>query len=161
MHRTCATVLGTAVLAIAGCGDSKDSSSSSSKSLTKAQFIAKADGICKDTKKAQQPYSNQIDKLHQGDLKKAAPILEGALGVSKSGLARLKALPSPSEDKATLDQYYAAADKVIAAHSDLTDAAKTDDAEKGKKVAATTDGLSADEGRLADKYGIKECDNVF
>lgn len=164
MHRTLVAVLGTAVVAVAGCGDSKDDSTSpsSAKPLTKAQFIDKANGICRDVKKAQQPFSDQIDALPRGgDIKKAAPILEGALRESRKGLRRLHELPSPSEDKATLDEYYLAADKVIAAHGQLTAVAKSGDRARGQKIASTTDGLSSDERRLASKYGFKECDNVF
>jgi hypothetical protein len=162
MHRTCAIALGTAALAIAGCGGSKDSSTSSSSTLTKAEFISKANGICRDTKKAQQPFSDRADKLKSGgDVKLVAPILEGGLKESRKGLARLHALPSPSQDKATLDKYYATIDKLLSVQAQLATAARAGDRKTAQKVGTTAGALGDDENRLALKYGIKDCDVVF
>lgn len=163
MLRTYAAVLGTAALVIAGCGDSSSSSDSKSAApLTKAQFIAKANGICSDTKKAQQPFSDQADALPRGgDIKLAVPILEGGLKESRKGLARLHDLPSPAQDKAKLDQYYEAVDKLLAAQVKLTAAAKSGDRAEGRRIAGTTDALGSNEEQLADSYGIKECSNAF
>ncbi len=160
-------MLGAAVLALAGCGDDKDepaanASGGAAKPLTKAQFIARADAICRDVKAAQQPYTDRIRALSRVDqLERLAPILEGAQEESRKGLQRLRALPAPEEDRATLDGYYAAAQKLLDAGAELAAAAKANDRARGRKVAASAGALSADEQRLADDYGLEDCNDVF
>jgi len=161
-------MIGTATLALAGCGGGgQDEPASggpgrSAKPLTKAQFIVRADAICADVKRAQEPYSERIRALSRGgELTRLTPILEAALGESRKGLGRLRALPAPGEDRATLDGYLAAADRLLAASTALTEAARSDDRAKGRRVAATADALSADEKRLADEYGFRECGDAF
>ena len=163
-------MVGAATLAVAaGCGggDGDDETASkdspgADKPLTKAQFIPRADAICRDVKQAQEPYSERIRALDRvDDLRRLAPSLDGASGESRKGLARLRALPPPREDRATLDAYYAAAARLVAASAQLTDAARSNDRAKGRKVAATSGPLSAEQMRLADEYGFEECDDAF
>jgi hypothetical protein len=153
--------LGAAALLTAGCGGG-DEGSSADKPLTKSQFIAQAGAICRDVKKAHKPYAEQVGKLPRNvEIKRVAPILEATLAESREGLARLRALQSPPADKAAIDAYYGAAEALLEAHSQLADAARTNDRATGERVAATTGALSADERRLATAYGLKDCDNVF
>ncbi len=165
MYRTCVAVLGAAALAMAGCGEEKGSSKASGgagKPLTKAQFIARADAVCRDVKRAQLPFTERVDKLpDRTSIARVAPLLEGSLAESRAGLARLRALPAPRRDKAALDAYFGSAARLLEAHRRLADAARTNDREAGEQVARTTDALSHDQRRLATAYGFKDCDNVF
>jgi len=160
-------MIGAATLAVGGCGDGEDepaatASGAGTKPLTKAQFIARTDAICRDVKRAQEPYARRIRALSRVDeLTRVTPILEGALGESREGLERLRALPAPREDRATLHAYYEAAGRLLAASAQLAAAARSDDRAKGREVAATAGSLSADEKRLADEYGFEDCDDVF
>ncbi|MEA2194869.1 MAG: hypothetical protein QOG42_1303, partial [Solirubrobacteraceae bacterium] len=156
----CVAVLGAAALVAGGCGGGDDSAAGTS--LTKAQFITRAAAVCRDVKKAHQPYAEQVDKLAPNvDLKRVAPLLQGTLAESRKGLARLRALTPPPADRAAIDAYYRAAEALLEAHSRLADAARTNDRATGEKVAAAVGGLSDDERRLATRYGLKDCDNVF
>ena len=170
MHRTCVAVLGAAMLAVAGCGGSddpqpaagSDGPDTAAPPLTKAQFIAKADGICREVNTAHKPYADKVDALPRGtDLRRVAPLLEGALMQSRKGLARLRALPAPAEGEAALEAYYVAAERVLEAHARLADAARRNDRPAGEKVARTTTALSDDERRLGSAYGLEDCNNVF
>lgn len=161
MRGTCVAVLGAVALGMAGCGGG-DEDSADGRSLTKAQFVARAGAICRDVKQAHQPYADRVNALPQGvDIKRVAPLLERTLAESRKGLTRLRALEPPPADKAAIDAYYSAAEKLLAAHAQLADAARTDDQQAGERVAATTGALSDDERRLATAYGLKDCDNVF
>jgi hypothetical protein len=160
MHRKWAAVLGVAAVALAGCGGDDDKGDENS--LTKAQFIAQAGAICRDVKRAHEPYAEKVDALPEGvGLTRVAPLLEATLVQSRKGLARLRSLKSPTADRAQVDAYYGAADALLEAHAQLADAARTDDRAKGEKVAATTGALSSNERRLATAYGLNDCDNVF
>jgi hypothetical protein len=145
-----------AALVIAGCGGD------AARTTTKAQFITKAAAVCRDVKQAQQPYSDQVDALPKGAaITRVAPLLEATLAESRRGLARLRALTSPAADRRQLDAYYAAAAKLLEAHSQLAGAARTNDRKAGDRVAARVGALSHEERRLATAYGLRDCDDVF
>lgn len=160
MHRTCVAVLGAAAVALAGCGGDDDKDGDTA--LTKAEFIAQAGAICRDVKRAHEPYAKKVNALPKGvDLRRVAPLVEATLEESREGLARLRALQPPPADRTAIVAYYTAAEALLEAHSQLADAARTNDRAAGQKVAATTAGLSSNERRLATAYGLKDCDNVF
>ncbi|HEV2776064.1 MAG TPA: hypothetical protein VGV90_10775 [Solirubrobacteraceae bacterium] len=166
MHRTCAAMLGAAALAIAGCGGGEDDRSEpGTEPLTKAPFIARADAICREVKQAQRPHTQRIQTVSRGAdaLRKVAPLLEAALAEARKGRQRLQTLraQAPREDRATLDAYFAAADRLLAAAARLAQAARADDRAAGRRLADTADALSADEQRLAGEYGLEDCGDVF
>jgi hypothetical protein len=160
MHRTCVALLSAAALAVAGCGGGdKDPGGGT---LTKAQFIAKATAVCRDTKKAQLPFTDKVNSLPDGtDIKRVAPLLVGALAQSRKGLTRLRAVPAPSEDKALLDAYFAAAERLLTALENLANAAKASNRPAGAKVAREAQALTADARQKATDYGLKGCGDVF
>jgi len=164
MYRTCVAMLGAAALAVAGCGgDDQDSGSSGGGgTLTKAQFITKAAAVCRDTKKAQLPYTDKVSKLpDRTDIKRVAPLLVGALGESRKGYDELRDLPAPKQDKAQLDAYFAAAERLLDALEDLANAAEESNRPAGAKVARETQALTADASVKAQDYGLKGCGDVF
>ena len=165
MYRTCVALLGAAALAVAGCGgdDGKDAGSSGGgPALTKAQFIAKATTICRDTKKAQLPFTDKVASLpDRTDIKRVAPLLVSALGESRKGYDKLRALPAPKQDKVLLDRYFAAAGRLLDALEDLANAAKASNRPAGAKVARETAALTADARTKAQAYGLTGCGDVF
>lgn len=162
-------LLGAASLAVAGCGGGGEAEPAArdpagAAALTKAQFIARADAVCREIKQAQGPYNERVRELPRGAaLERVAPILEGALGESRKGLERLRDLQAqaPDEDRATFGDYLAAAGRLVAESAKLAEAARSGDRAAGREVAATADALSADEQRLADEYGLEDCGDVF
>jgi len=165
MHRTRVAMLGAATLAVAGCGGGGDDArEGSAEPLTKAPLIDRADAICREVKRAQQPHTDRLRALTRGaDLRRVAPILEDALAQTRKGRERLQTLraQAPREDRATLDAYFAAADKLLAASERLAEAAKSGDLAEGRRVAATADALSEEQQRRADEYGFEDCGDVF
>ncbi|MBW3608680.1 MAG: hypothetical protein KY463_10040 [Actinobacteria bacterium] len=169
MQRRCVAMLGAAALAVSGCGGGDEQpaandGTAAAAPLTKAQFVARADAVCREIKQAQRPYTDRLRSLEHGtELERVAPILEGALEESRKGLRRLRELraQAPREDRATFDTYLAAAERLLAQSAKLSEAAKADDRAAGREVAATVDALSADEQRLADEYGLDHCGDVF
>jgi len=157
-HRIGVALLGAAALLVSGCGGGDDAD----EPATKAQFVTQAAAVCRDVKQAHQPHAEKVDQLPEGaGLERVAPLLEATLEQSRQGLARLRALDAPAADKRAIDAYYGAADKLLEAHAELADAARTDDRARGEKVAATVEALSNDERRLAAAYGLKHCEDVF
>jgi hypothetical protein len=153
-------MLGAAALAVAGCGgDDKDSGGAT---LTKAQFIAKATAVCRDTKKAQLPFTDKVNSMPDGtDIKRVAPLLVSALAQSRKGLTKLRAVPAPSKDKALLDAYFAATERLLDALEDIAKAAKATNHPAAPKVAREAQALTADARQKATDYGLKGCGDVF
>lgn len=169
MHRTCLAMLGAAALAAAGCGGGDDEppageAARTATALAKPAFVARANAVCRDVKRAQRPYNDRVEELARGaELEHVAPLLEGALRESRMGYDRLRDLraQAPAQDRATFDAYLAAAERLLDESAKLAEAAKAGDRAAGLAVAATADALSADEQRLAGEYGIEDCADVF
>lgn len=158
MRKRLVAVLGTAALVAAGCGDDDKESGSASESLTKAEYIAKADGICREVNTATKPFEDKLDALNEdSDVSELAPILEGGLAEERKGRDRLRELPAPSEDKATLDDYYVTADKTLDLGAQLEDAAEASDEAKVKQLVDDNEDLDPEQKRLARQYGFKFC----
>jgi hypothetical protein len=153
---------------VAGCGDDKSSTSSSpppdgpgqvaAAPPPKAAYIARADAICRDVAEAAKKYQDQIDALPPGSRPSAASgILDAGLADTRRALARLRALPAPSEDRATLDAYYESFGTSLSVYTKLVDAARDNDREQATKFASQTDALATEQRRLAKRYGFREC----
>ena len=161
MHRTCVAVLGAVALAVAGCGGG-DEDPASDETLTSAQFVAQAEAICRDVRRAHQPYTEQIEQLGaRPNLKRLAPIIEATHAASRKGLARLRALERPPEDKGKIDAYLATAEKLLDVQGRLARSARAGDRGKAYKVSAPTLALSQDQRRQARAYGLEDCENLF
>ncbi len=150
-------VLCSATLAAAGCGDDGDSSSAG-KALTKAQYIAQADRICREVEAATKTYADQVDALPEGSgTERIGNILDGGLAETRKGVDRLKALQAPSEDRATVKAYFSSIDKAIVVYEGLVQAVRAEDEAKAKRYARQADPLFDEQRRLARQYGFKQC----
>ena len=149
--------LGSAVLVVAACGDDGDSVSAG-KPLTKAQYISQADRICREVEASTKTYSDQVDKLPAGaGPERIGSILDGGLAQTRKGVERLKALRAPSEDKATVEAYFASIDKAIVAYEGLVQAVRAKDEAKARRYAEQADPLFDEQRRLSTRYGFKQC----
>jgi len=167
MFRTYTPVLACVALAIGGCGGDDDGSSPggsnppAEKRLTKTEYVAQANRICKDTEIAQETFDDRIDKLDRGDLPAAAPILEDALETTREGYDRLKALSPPAADQAQVDAYLAAVQRLLTSLDKLTAAARDDDRAAGRRAVAEGEKHDDEQEPLAERLGIDNCVDVF
>ena len=162
MHRTCLALLGAAALALAGCGGDDDEAED--RPLTKAQFVMRADAVCREVKRAQRTYSDRLAALRdRADLARMAPILEGVVAETRQGRKRLGALraQAPSPDRAAFAAYLAAADRLLAASTRLAAAARSDDRAAARAVADAEAALSTAQQRRAAAAGLEDCGDVF
>jgi ABC-type lipoprotein release transport system permease subunit len=126
----------------AGCGGGDDDSDTTT-SLTKAEWIAKADGICQQgnqeiNQAAQQQFGNQKPT--------AASVQQFATGTAlpntQTQVDKIRALGAPSGDE---DQVNEILDTVQA------------DIDKAKSAGDIEDSTFADGNALAKQYGLKVC----
>ena len=168
MHRWFVAVLGAAALTVAGCGGDDGGAASSSSSggapaaLTKAEYITKADAICRDTQKRLGPVEDDLDALPKdsqgrGKPKQIAPILARILDATNGGYERLKALPAPAEDRATLNRWLASTLESTAALEDLQTAVRAGDRAQAEGPGKRVESITTEQRRLARQYGFKDC----
>jgi hypothetical protein len=169
MHRTFLALLGVAALVCAGCGDDKKDSdkkpadtddaapTATQPPLTKAQFIAKADVICRENKRATKKYDDRVDALDDDDYKGFGEVLDDGLPELRKGVERLKALPAPTEDKATLDAYFASREKTFTVLEQVADVSKDGSKSDVEKIVNDNEDINETEKRLAKEYGFKVC----
>lgn len=129
-------------MALTGCGG---------KSATKQDVIAQANGICtrtlRDVRSVPPPTSSALPAL-SAYLRRVVPIVDREV-------ARLRALPRPDEDRATLERYLAAVAKAGQDYRALARAAAQGDR---AAVAGGLNTLAASPAPgLARRYGMSQC----
>jgi hypothetical protein len=141
-----ATLPLTAVLAlgviVAGCGSSGDDDSSTA-SLTKTEWIAKADAICQQ---GNQEINQAAHQTFDNQKPTAAEVQQFATGTAlpstQTQVDKIRALGAPSGDE---DQVNKILDTVQA------------DIDKAKSAGDVEDSTFADGNALAKQYGLKVC----
>jgi hypothetical protein len=135
-------VLAVALMA-AGCGGGDDNSDSTTVSLTKSEWIAKADAVCKQgnqqiNQAANQAFGNQQPSESQVQQFQTDTVLPNV----QSQVDQIRALGAPSGDE---DQVNKILDTVQA------------DIDKAKSSGAVEDSTFADGNALAKQYGLEVC----
>lgn len=152
-----ATLLTIAGLAVAGCGSDDDNKASTSTTprggeLTKAQYIAAADKVCKATSDkiavAATKLREAANKTGTIPVAQVTKFLkETSLPAYEGMLAELRALTPPKQDEKTIDG-------LIAALAGAIDTAKADPAKYSKN--GTADPFDDANTRVI-AYGMKVC----
>jgi hypothetical protein len=167
MHRTFLAALGAAALALAGCGgdDTKQAtrpvqfSKPPSGPLTKAQYIAAADVICREAAQAGKTYRERLQAMDRTDGPDAVPLIHGAVRQARDGFARLRALRRPEhDDNRLMLKGYLGARKLAIENGERFEAATRsgDDGERRMMLSGDGQVLSFQAG-FAKKYGFKVC----
>ncbi len=132
--------------AAAGCGGDGGGDR-----LTKEEYIAQADAICKATE-------DELDALAEPATKEEfASFLEEGLGLSEAQLEDLRALSPPEADEATLEEAYSLVEQQLDVIRDMVDAVKADDEAAVQELITQGDALNDRADQIAADYGLKEC----
>jgi len=140
-----ALALATAVVT-AGCGGGDDA-----QRLTRAEFIARADAICKAT-------STKLSALPEPQgLEEFAQQARAVITVSANALASFRKLVPPPELEPQVAQMTALVAKQVELASALAAAADKQDANALETLASTGNRLSKGTNEVAREIGLKEC----
>lgn len=149
-----------ALVACSGGGSAQPSSSSATTaptvttptSLSKADFISRADDICgrRNDQLAAIPSAGDDPQLVAGVLQQSGAIVGKALG-------ELRKLPIPAGDDAALNAYYSKVDELLAQTSTLAAAYRSGDVPKAKDLQTQALQLQTDANALANAYGLTAC----
>lgn len=180
-HSFLAICLLAAIVTITGCGGSSGSSSGSSDSssdpssstsstqagtagepLTKSEFIAQADDICKTIKEEDASLEARFQQLSKSpksakDLKELADVARELVGYSAKGIGQIQDLEPPLADQGTIDTYAATINSRIATGKDFADALEANDQERVSSLVEQASVISVKAEKMAKSYGFKVC----
>jgi hypothetical protein len=134
---------------LAACG-----SSSKDKGPSKADFVAKANGICTTAKK--QIASVKVPSDIQSNPQAAATYFTKISDIFDSGVSDLKKVEAPSDLKADYDAYVAKQAEYGTKVAAIRDKAKAKDA-SGLDDLQKLDGINRETDAAATKAGLKAC----
>jgi hypothetical protein len=167
------------LVALAGCGSSSSSSStpatdaaaSGEATLTKAEFIAKADALCEATKAKGEPLRKKLEELarkvraeeqSRGGIsdsgrRELAQALERIGAIAEAGLRELRALGAPRADATRLEAIFQKSESAFAASNAYAAALENHEDAKAQAVAEKGDAETRETASLAKQYGFKAC----
>ncbi len=140
-----------AALALAGVAAGCGGGDGGGDRLTKDEYIAQADAICKAA-------NEKIDALGEPEtMEEIATLAADAIEIQTKSLADLRALKPPEADEAKLNEAYALIDQQVGLGKEILEAAKAGDLEKIQKILAEGKPIDDQAGAIAADYGLKEC----
>lgn len=157
------TGLALAAIGLAACGDSKNSSGDT---LTRAQYIAKTDALCKQSNARTRKLNVQLRERAAGAaddaelLRRLAPILEHGYGPVRDNAAAFQAANPPPSDAAAVERIRALYDRQAEFVRKLALAAKRGDSNAFKALSEEQKDVVKRARRLARGFGFEECGNT-
>ena len=143
------------VLATAGCGGDDDDSDGSASTVSKAEFIQRADELCRDFRRKRDDLEAEADATSDTD--RQAQIFRQLADEADATGDKFERLPVPAGDKAIIDRYISASRDQIDVVRRIADA--LDDRDPGAVATLLGSGeRSGDEVQdIAQDYGFKVC----
>jgi len=141
-------------LLAAGCGSGGGSSNSSSGGdrLTRSDYAAKADAICKKYNEKTKQIGNQSKSL--ADVAKA---FDQALPLLANALSEIRTLKPPKSEQHTVDEWLAQSEVLKHDLKEMRDKAKAKDLKGVQEAFARASANDKQGNRLAAKLGMKIC----
>jgi hypothetical protein len=137
-------------LTLGACGTTRTKAN-----LTKAQFIARADAICRMTD-AKLAYIRQL-AAKMGHAPSAPPVIRQEVAAARLATARLESLPEPPGESQAIARWLTARTVAATVASDAAEAPPGEDRAAVKDVFAALELVRARAGRLARDYGLEVC----
>jgi hypothetical protein len=143
-----------ALLVMSGCGDSGTSKAATTTvaAVTKSDFISQANALCQTMKDR----ANAIPDPGS-DPNTFADALDEVVGITDETLAKLRALPTPAGDEATLEAIFTKVDALGADYRQLASALRAGDAATAEQLQATVAADLTAANTAANDYGLTVC----
>lgn len=165
-HRVVAALLA-AMLLLAACGGDDDDSGSDAGgqdgTVTKAEYIARADTFCKTANARAKEVNERAQEAARGvtgakaQLKAIAPIFDEGLQVQRESLEEFKKIEYPPADRAVIERLFAEGDRLTDLVEQLGEAAEAQDVARFRAVSRQQDEIRARTRVIQREYGFKEC----
>lgn len=142
---------GLAALALAGCGGDGNGGAAAGTTLTKAEFVAQANALCKD-------YDARIDALGEpAGIEDLVALAEQAKPIAEEAVAKLRALTPPEDLQAGYDEYLATGDVNVALLAELGEAAKSGDVAAIERIGTEGEANADKAHGIAAELGLADC----
>ncbi|HEU4706078.1 MAG TPA: hypothetical protein VFS64_02700 [Solirubrobacterales bacterium] len=163
---------------VAGCGSSSASSSSAidaatsgEASLSKAEFVAKADALCEESKARQEPLRRRLEEvtrkargeeqsdegLTDGTRRELARTLGQIVAMAEASLTRVRALGIPKADSTQLEAIFRKIESAFEGSLAYGAALVHHEDAKAQATAERADAETRATADLARQYGFKVC----
>jgi hypothetical protein len=152
--------LALAAIGLAACGGSDDASDAP---LTRAQYIATTDALCKQSNARTRKLNAELRRQSAGAtndadlLRRLAPVLERGYGPVRDNAAAFQAANPPAADAAEIERIRALYDRQAEFVRKLARAARRVDSSEFKSLSEQQKDVVTRARRLARSYGFKEC----
>ena len=162
-----------ALVVMAGCGSSSssDNGGNTEASLTKAEFIAKADALCEASKAKQEPLRTKIEdaarkargeeqsrgSISDSTRRELAQTLEQVVAIAEADLSQVQALGQPQADANQLEAIFQKTESAFVASRAYAAALENHEDAKAQAVAEKDNAETSDTAGLAKQYGFKVC----
>lgn len=175
-------ILVLAIVALGGCGSSSSTSSGGSTSsadtavgeegsLTKAEFIAKADALCEASKAKRDPLQAKVEELAQkargeesatgtvsdGTREELAKTLDRIVAIAEASLSQVQGLGPPETDASQLEAIFQITESAFAQSRAYAEALEGHEDAKAQAIAEKGDAETRETASLANQYGFEVC----
>lgn len=174
--RSLALLLFAVALILAGCGSSSSESSAtdgaaSGGSLTKAEFVAKADALCEDSRAKQGPLRKKVEEVTRkargeelgsggitdGTRRELAQTLGKIVATAEASQSRVQALGVPEANADQLEAIFQKTESAFAASLAYGAALEQHEDAKAQAIAEKANGETRETAVLAKQYGFRVC----
>jgi hypothetical protein len=142
---------------MAGCGGDETTTITEPEQLSKSQYIAKADAICRRDDKEVDPLRDQaVAAFRAGNYEKAADVVEKMVSVSQPNLDELQALPIPRAGEA-VEQWLAQLQANLTLLGQVEDALRSVDLSRVRSLVRELLSIDEEADAIATGYGFRDC----
>jgi hypothetical protein len=167
------------MVVLAGCGSSSAGNSTSPTdtttavegSLTKAEFIARADVLCEDLKAKQEPLHQGLEEvarkaraeerskagISDGTRRELAQALGRIVAIGEAGLSQVQALGIPEAGAAQLEAIFQKTESAFETSLAYGAALENHEDANAQAIAETGNAETRETAALAERYGFKVC----
>jgi hypothetical protein len=137
--------------------------SAPSKSVTKEDYIARADAFCRGADARARESNERLKEAVEGasgeeaQLAAAVPVLRAGLEVQKRDTEEFQSIEPPREDAETIDGLHQIYDQRVAKVEQMLEAAEAGDADRFGALLQEANELKLRSRAIMRDYGFKEC----
>lgn len=178
MRRLVPLIFVVALVVFAGCGSSSGDSESGTNtatsgegSLSKAEFLAKADALCEASKAKQEPLRKKLEEVAEkargeersseglvdGTRKELAQTLGRIVALAETSQSQVQALGRPEGDAGQLEAIFAKTEAAFEASVAYGEALEHHEDAKAQAIAEKANSETQETALLATRYGFKVC----
>lgn len=174
MRRFALPISVVSLVILAGCGSSSEKANpatSGGGSLTKAEFVVKADELCGASKVKQERLRAELEEMAQkarreeqgsegladGTRRELAQTLGRVVGTAEDSLSRVQSLGLPKADAGQLETIFQKIERSFEASLDYGAALEQHEDAKAQAIAEGANAETRETATLAKQYGFKVC----